>query len=403
MTLEFNENGVQTSTYNELFTRLDDGYKAIYGSDIDTDQESPDGQKIGIDATARFDIESALSWLYSNLDPDFNTGDMQQVIGKLSATYLLPSSRSQWDLEITTDRVLTLPANYTISDQNNQDWFLEQDVPLVLGTNSVTFKSSLWGDISGVSTGSSFTQLTPELGVLSISTTVNSVNGREEETEEQFRVRRKRSAENPSQSSIGAIYAKLAQLPGVIDLAVYDNGTNTANIISGSSNGAISNPSVNLPPHTLWVIIEGGELADIGEVMAKQRLGNSKGSIEVTYTDELIKPNGDPLYIVNAANIDRPDYVDLYVNITVKEKVSGSPIDAQAIKDLLASKVFEIGSPTQASELYANAYIVNSNYIAYDLEISIDGITYTDEQLSPGYDGKFVLTNSNIVVTVINV
>ncbi len=65
--------------------------------------------------------------------------------------------------------------------------------------------------------------------------------------------------------------------------------------------------------------------------------------------------------------------------------------------------MFEIGSPTQASELYANAYIVNSNYIAYDLEISLDGITYTDEQLSPGYDGKFVLTNSNIVVTVINV
>lgn len=91
MALQFSDNGLETSTLRELFQELSDGYKGIYGQDIDLDQESPDGQRVAIEAQARADIEAALQWLYSQMDPDFNTGDMQQIIAKLHGLFLRPA------------------------------------------------------------------------------------------------------------------------------------------------------------------------------------------------------------------------------------------------------------------------------------------------------------------------
>lgn len=387
MTLKFDGYGVQTNTFAELFERLVEGYKVIYGPDIDVDQESPDGQRVGIEAALRFDIESAFAWLYSQIDPDLNNGDMQQIIAKLAGVYLLPASRSQWDLVVNMDRVKSLPSGYTVIDNNNQNWFLDSDVVVNVGDNNITFLSRLWGSISGIALGSSFTQATPELGVTLISAAFDAVSGREEETEESFRVRRKKSVENPSQSTNGAIYAKMAQLPGVTDLQVYDNST------------SVYDPIRDLNSHTMWVVIEGGSLDDIGEVMAKQRLGGTKGLIEVTYTDELIKPDGSPIFIVNEARIDRPIYKDLFIRLTTTQKVSGSAVDIAAIKNKLALFPVEIGVSVPAGELYAQSYIDNFNYIVSDLEVSLDGIVWTDLEVSPSFDGKFEIDIANITVT----
>ena len=387
MSLIFDGNGVQTNTYAELFTRLDDGYRVIYGPDIDTDQESPDGQRIGIEATLRFDTESAFSWLYSGIDPDLNNGDMQQVIAKLAGVYLLPASRSQWDLVVESDRTATLPSGYTITDKNNQEWFLDSDVPVAIGDNNITFLSKLWGAIAGTATGAEFTQATPELGVKSIAALGNALIGREEETTEKFRVRRQRSTENPAQSTVGAIYAKLAQLNGVTDLQVYDNSE------------SIIDTERDIPPHTMWAIVEGGSLDDIGEVMAKQRLGGTKGAVDVTYLETLTKPNGDALDILNIHKIDRPVYLPLYVRLTATQKTATSPIDSEAIKNNIAAYITEIGVAIQAAELSPSSYIDNYNYIVSGFELSLDGANWTDQDATPGYQGKFVIDVANITVT----
>lgn len=387
MSLIFDGNGVQTNTYAEIFTRLDDGYKTIYGPDIDTDQESPDGQRIGIEATLRFDMESAYSWLYSQLDPDLNNGDMQQIIAKLAGVYLLPASRSQWDLTVSMDRAKTLPSGYTVTDKNNQEWFLDSAVDVITGDNNITFLAKLWGAIAGTATGAEFTQATPELGVQSITAIGDALIGREEETEEKFRVRRQRSTENPAQSTVGAIYAKLAQLNGVTDLQVYDNSE------------SIIDTERDIPPHTMWAIVEGGSLDDIGEVMAKQRLGGTKGDITVTYIETLTKPNGSDFITVNTHQIDRPEYKPLYVRLIATQKTTGSPIDSVAIKNKIAEYITEIGVSIQASEMSPSAYIDNYNYIVSGFELRTDGTNWTDQEAAPGYQGKFIIDVANITVT----
>ena len=387
MTLKFDSYGVETNTYAELFTRLVDGYKVIYGPNIDVAQESRDGQKIGIEAALRFDIESAFAWLYSQIDPDLNNGDMQQIIAKLAGVYLLPASRSQWDLVVNSDRVSTLPSGYTITDVNNQNWFLDSAVTVAIGTNNITFLSELWGSVTGITSGSSYTQATPEPGIGAITSSTDATIGRQEETEEAFRVRRKRSIENPAQSTRGAIYSKMAQLAGVTDLQVYDNQT------------SVYEAARDLAAHTMWLVIEGGSLDDIGEVMAKQRLGGSKGAVNVTYTDTLTKPDGTPVSIISEAKIDRPTYLSLYIRLTATQRVSGSAVDIASVKAKLGLFPVEIGVPVPAGELYESSYIDNFNYIVSALEVSLNGSVWTDQEVTPGYAGKFTIDAANITVT----
>ncbi|MDH1085289.1 baseplate J/gp47 family protein [Pantoea brenneri] len=388
MTLQFDNNGLQIDDFPQIFQALSDGYKSIYGQDIDLDQESPDGQRVAIEAQARADIESALQWLYSQMDPDFNTGDMQQVIAKLHGLYLRPGSRSQRDLKVTTDRPVLLYDGYKIRDQANQIWFVRQDVTVPAGTTTVTFFAEKFGKVTGL-LSDTFTQLTPELGVINIISDVAVVVGRDEESPEEFRQRRNRSLENPATGSTGAIFAKVAQLAGVTDLNIDENDTR------------LNDPLTGIPANSVWLVVEGGAASEITEVLVKQKGGGTgtKGAVTGRYVETLVRPDGTTLNIAHDMNFDRPVYKPLRIQLKAKRKVSSDPIDIDSLKEALAGRVMHIGEDVDANEFYANGYSVSRlNFVLTELKISDDGINFTDGELSPGFQGKFTLDVANIEV-----
>ncbi|CNG09294.1 TPA: baseplate J/gp47 family protein [Yersinia enterocolitica] len=389
MALQFNNNGLEIDTFRDLFQTLSDAYKSIYGQDIDLDQESPDGQRVAIEAQARTDIEASIQWLYSQMDPDFNTGDMQQIIAKLHGLYLRPGSRSQRDLNVATDRPVFLYSGYKIRDQSNQVWFVRQNVTIPAGTTTVTFFAQDFGKVTGL-IADTFTQLTPELGVLSITADAVAVVGRDEETPEEFRQRRNRSLENPATGSTGAIFAKVAQLTGVTDLNVGENDTKIDDVLTG------------IPANSIWLVAEGGSVSEIVEVMVKQKGGGTgtKGSVIGRYIETLIRPDGTTLQIAHDMQFDRPIYKPLHINLTAKRKVTNDPVDLDTLKEALAKRVMHIGEEIDANEFYADGYGSGRvNYVLTNLKISIDGITFTDAELSPGFQGKFTLDVANISIT----
>ncbi|HDL7399277.1 TPA: baseplate J/gp47 family protein [Yersinia enterocolitica] len=388
MALQFDNNGLQTDTFRDLFQTLSDSYKGIYGQDIDLDQESPDGQRVALEAQARTDIEAAIQWLYSQMDPDFNTGDMQQIIAKLHGLYLRPGSRSQRDLNVVTDRPVFLYSGYKIRDQSNQVWFVRQNVTIPAGTTTVTFFAQDFGKVTGLITDT-FTQLTPELGVLSITSDVVAVVGRDEETPEEFRQRRNRSLENPATGSTGAIFAKVAQLAGVTDLNIGENDTK------------VDNPATGIPANSIWLVVEGGAVSDIVEVIVKQKGGGTgvKGEVTGRYIETLVRPDGSTLSIAHDMQFDRPVYIPLHINLTARRKAVNDPVDVETLKQVLAGRVMHIGEDIDANELYADGYgSARVNYVLTNMKISADGVTFTDAELSPGFQGKFTLDVANIVV-----
>jgi len=96
--------------------------------------------------------------------------------------------------------------------------------------------------------------------VLSVTNPLAAVVGIDEETDQELRVRRNRSLETPQSSSTGRMFTALANLPNVTDVAVYENDTDVTD-------------ADDIPAHSLWVVVEGGAVADIVETMVKNRPG----------------------------------------------------------------------------------------------------------------------------------
>ncbi|MBE0469604.1 MAG: baseplate J/gp47 family protein [Methyloprofundus sp.] len=387
---EITENGVLIQTYSEIVSELQAAYRAIYGQDIDLSSNTPDGQRIGIEAKARLDLQSYALSLYHSFDPDFAIGDAQDRLVKLVGIARRPATRSTWDITVETDRDLTLESGYTIKDDIGQKWLLTSNVNLSAGTTQVTFRSLIFGALEGFA-GAVLQQDTVVPGVVSLSASGNATVGIDGETSEQLRTRRNLSLQNTAYSVIGSLYAKLANLAGVTDVAVYENETNL-----------FDNDS-NLDAHTIWAIVEGGAQSDIVETIAKQKTAGvaTKGDEVGEYLESITRPEGSVFSIVHTMHFDRPQLVQVFVKVTATRKNSATPIDISLIAQKIAGISFRIGDDVTATELYDIAYQAGNAYVLTDLQVSTDNITYTNQRLIAAPDSKFFILVSSVQVTEI--
>lgn len=387
MSFQFTADGMTIQTYQEIYDELVAAYQGIYGADINTDPDSPDGQRIGVEAKARLDLQSFALYVYNQLDADLSSGEFLNKMIKWAGISRQPASRSQVDMTITVDRDLTLPSGYTIGDDLGQSWITTAATAVVTGANTVTMVASDFGAIAA--DAGTITEPTDVIiGVVSVTNPAAAVVGSDEETDADVRIRRNRSLANPNTSTTGGLFTALGNLAGVTELKIYENDTDTYDA------------TLDLNANTLWVIINGGVTADIIETYAKNKTGGTpvKGSVTGTYIETLYQPDLTPYYIHHDTAFDRPTDVPLYITLTV-ESISGAAVDTAAIKTALEAVNFSIAQVANASSLYTPVYSVSDDFVATLLEISRDDITYTADHITPAPDEIFSISAVNITIT----
>ena len=384
------QTGVQIETFQEIFDRLVAGYREIYGQNIDLSQNTPDGQRIGIEARAILESQEFGAALANSFDPDFAQGLALQKIAKLIGIFPRPATKSQWDLTVNTNRSVTLQAGYLIEDDLGQEWEVITPASLTSGANTVTFRAVEFGAVQGLQ-NAEITPVSIVLGVTSITAPDDSTVGIEEESDTEFRLRRARSLELPALSTVGALFSRIVNLNGVTDAVIYENDT------------SVEDTDRDILPHTIWLIVEGGDVADIADTIIRQKTGGTglKGSIETQIIETITRPDATTFNLPYIARFDRPSTVDFYINLTVTRKEAASPVDVQQIKNRLLTYRFNIGKGVQAAELYSLALLDNANYILTDLEISDDGSNFTESKLTPALDEKYQLSIDDINITEI--
>ena len=131
-----------------------------------------------------------------------------------------------------------------------------------------------------------------------------------EETDEEFRIRRNKSLENPVLFYRWRALRKAWNLSNVTDVVVYENDSDTTDVDKA------------MPPHSLWAIIEGGNVAEIAEIMAKQKTGGTvlKGSVSSTYEETIILDSTTSFVYSHEMKFDRPTYVPVYITATATRK-----------------------------------------------------------------------------------
>lgn len=385
---EITSTGIKIDSFNDLFDAISAEYKNIYGQDINIEQDTPDGQKLSIFVKAYRDLQELGVSVYNSFDPDTAIGTQLNKLMKLCGISRIPATKSVVDIQVTTSQNVTLDSDYTLKDTLGQLWVISQATTLTTGTTTVNFIADEWGAIEALpNTITEFESIV--LGVTSVTNPNSATVGRNEETDNELKLRRKKSVSLPSNNTVDGLLAKLLNVNSVLDSVIYENDTDTYDA------------DLDLNAHTIWCIVDGGLNADIIETIAIDKMAGTglKGSIEDTYTAQILRQDGSYRGKLIAIKYDRPIEVDIYIKFDVKAKNPSDTLDLEAMKQALETKTFYIGENATVTELYAYIYSANTNFIATNLQLSIDDITYVTDELEASYQDKFMITSTNITIT----
>lgn len=384
-------NGLVTQDLETIKNDLIARFKAIYGDDINLEQNSPDGQLINILAQEKKDILDLVTQYYNNLDPDRVIGIPQQILYKLNGLIIKAYTYSYVYVNVTTTQPVTLQGlddnidnsdgtGYTVSDTNGNRWILAKTAVLEAGTHLLNFRSADLGGITALPNTITIME-TILKGITGINNPANNyVTGNKGESSAEFRLRRNRSLALPSQGFDESIESQMLALDEVTQCKVYDNRTNV------EVNG--------IPPHTVWVIVEGGKPEEIARII----YNNVPPGIPMKGEQviQITKQNGllQPVYY------DLPKPVPLYVRATIKNFTT-TEIDTVYLKQQLAETVYTIDERAESAGITsALKEALGETGSPYSVEISVDGNTWVEYTTPTGLDEYFVISTDNITLTV---
>src|SRR5690606_35478493 len=120
-----------------------------------------------------------------------------------------------------------------------------------------------------------------------------TTQGVDEESDAALRIRRERSVAGPSQGYTDSIEAAVLEVDGVTACICEENVTDVTD-------------AKGIPPHSIWVIVEGGADANIAQaIYATRSAGSGMYGSEIV---EVNRPNGRTMEI----KFDRSGTEDLY-------------------------------------------------------------------------------------------
>lgn len=390
-------NGLQVATLPEIITTLKTGLQGIYGSDINVDSNSPDGQRVNIIAQMAVDIRELIVMVNNGFDPDLAIGRIldQRVpinnINRAGGTFTIQP------VDITVNQTVDLEGldgaandvngtGYTVQDGAGNQFILLDSTTLTAGLTTLNFRAKQIGLVN--TTINTITNpVTIVVGVTTINNSSAALSiGQNEETDAQLRTRRQQSVAISSTGYLNGLLGDVLTLPGVTDAKLYENVTDTPDI-----NG--------IPDHGIWLVVEGGADLDIGnEIYANKSYGaNMKGAVEV----DIVTPSG----ALFTALFDRPVAENLWIIFNLKRTTTLFVFDTDDIAAFIVENLtYTIGEFAETSRVTAAAVAAINNFggggVPIDVAISLDGISLTDYLETTNLNYKWTLDPSRISITV---
>lgn len=393
-----NANGLTVETATEITQALVAGLQGIYGADINTDQNSPDGQMIGILTQMAVDIRELIVAVNGGFDPDQAAGAIldQRVainnIARQGGTFTVQP------ISITTTATVTLQGldgnfndvngtGYTVQDGSGNQFILSTTTTLTAGTTVCDFRAAKIGAVN-VPINTIINPVTIVLGITAINNPSAAITvGQNQETDTQLRTRREQSVALATTGYLNGLLGAILNLPGVTEAVLYENDT-------GSTDGN------GTPAHCIWLVVAGGSPSDIAnQIYDKKSYGcNMRGS----QTFDITTASGT----VFTSKWDNPAPETLYIAFTIKTTVPSFSFNLPAIKAYIAAHlIYGIGEFAETSEITAIATAAiaaqGGGGVAVLMTISLDNITFTDFLAAATPDAQFTVATANIDITVV--
>jgi uncharacterized phage protein gp47/JayE len=389
---QLTQTGIQVATVSEMIATLQAGLQSIYGSDINLDPNTPDGQLIALFVQAQVDQLQLLVNLYNSFNPDAASGVVLDQRVALNGIQRKGGKFSFINITIITDRAITLTGldlnaalttgtGFTVSDNAGTNWILVNTIAISgAGSWTYEFRSQNLGPIQATP-GTITTIVDVTLGVISVTNaSTQFVTGLDEETDLQLKFRRMQSFKLQSVSPADAVQAALLNCSDITDALVVEN--------------TIASPVNGVAVHSLWIIVEGGTPTEIATVIyTKKGLGcGLQGAQSVIIN----RTNGIPVTIV----YDVPIYTPLYIKVKLVAKQSGVTYDTANDAILLAAALsFTLNQTANINDVVIAMQTIEPTAICTSVFVSPDGSTWTETLAPTDYQHKFSIVNTNIAIT----
>lgn len=336
-----NAQGIHAPSYAEILDYFTAQAKTIFGSDINLDADTQDGQLLAIFASAINDVNSQAIATYNQFNPNTAVGVGLDSAVKTNGIKRNVATHSTVDLVIV-GQAGTAINNGVVSDSFGNNWLLPTQVIIPNnGQITVTAKSENVGVVEALPNSITTIQ-TPTRGWQTVTNPQTAVSGVPVETDANLRKRQNASTAMASQSVWEGILSTVANLDGVTQVSGLRNDT-----------GNTSNEGV--PPHSIAIVVEGGDAQGIAKaIFLKKGEGvGTYGSTSGTYNDSF--------GIKNTVYFTRPIQKQIYVTVTLKASPTYLNAVGEEIKQRIADYVngLSIGKDVVITRVLAEAIMGN--------------------------------------------
>ncbi|MBZ5673718.1 MAG: hypothetical protein LAP61_05670 [Acidobacteriia bacterium] len=390
--------GLTVKTAAEITSDLTTGLKGVYGEDINVDQNSPDGQVVGILTQENVDLRELIANVNAGFDPDQAQGVVLDQRVAINGIQRQGGTYTNQPIDITVNATVNLQGldadfdnpngtGYTVQDGAGNQFILTDSVTLTAGTTTKNFRAKKIGAVNvPINTITNPVTIIP--GVVSVINSSAAITvGQDQETDSQLRTRRAQSVSKAASGYLNGLLGVVLELPGVTEAALYENDGDTVD-----SNG--------IPAHGIWLIVSGGANSDIANAIYNKKSygANMNGAVSVS----ILTASG----LEFTAKFDRPTATNLYIRFNLKRTIPGTVFDTAAIAKYIATNlVYGIGAFAETSLVtdLAQAGIASQGGggVPLDVQISPDGASWTDFLAAPTLNSEWTLDPARISITVV--
>ena len=391
---QLDANGLTVKTVTEIAEDLTAAFQSIYGPDINVEANSPDGQLIAILAQALSDNLQLLAQVYNSFAVESAFGTVLDQRVAMSGVTRSQGSYTTAYVAVTATAAVTLTGQdaliadpgatvFAVSDTAGNQFQLETTYAFGgAGTQTLIFKAVTLGQVQ-TTPNTIQTIVTVVLGVASVNnpSTASDVEGLPEETDPQLKIKRVKSYFLQAVAPADAIRAALLNaVPNCVDAYVAENDT--------------SAPSLGVPAHGLWVIVNGGAQVDIADAIYKKK--NPGCALTGAQSYAVVRPQGDTATM----RWDNAVPEDLYVRATLLPRVPGQTFDTVAAAAALADAlVYKLGQSPNSGDIAIAMAGIEPLAIVTSAEVSIDGMAWSQIVTPATYQRFFLTDASKITLT----
>jgi hypothetical protein len=258
----FTAAGLSVPTEPELLTGVFGDWVdafALQGRALNTELATPQGQMAQSQAYMLSFLYAGFLQIINGVDPATSSGAFQDALGRIYFLTRQPATYASVQAVVTGVVGSTLPAGAQAVSADGTIWATAGAVTFgPTGTTSVTFKATTPGAGPAVGVnGLRIYQQRP--GWETVSNDQPSTPGVDVESRQTFESRRADSVSIGGNGTAAAVRAAIANVTGVSDVYVYNNGSDAA-ILYGTTGYPI-------PAHSVGIVVSGGDDTEIAKAI----------------------------------------------------------------------------------------------------------------------------------------